>query len=54
MLLGLVIEKANIEADLTQIELPGSEISLSGQKLQTGVICSAYNLNVSQLLFILS
>ena len=30
VLLGLAIEKSNIEADLMQMELPGSEIDLSG------------------------
>ena len=40
MLFGLAIEKSNIEADLMQIELPSSEIDLSGHKLETGAtIC---------------
>ena len=51
MLFGLAIEKSNIEADLIQIELPGSVLILSGHKSETGATCSAYNLNVSQLPF---
>ena len=67
MLFALAIEKSNIEADLMQIELPGSEIDFAGTQIrhrgkrrfvrcksETGATCSAYNLNVSQLPFILS
>ena len=65
MLFGLAIEKSNIEADLMQIELPGSEIDfvqthqtqgrpIVRRKSETGATCSACNLKVSQLPFILS
>ena len=68
MLFGIAIKKSNIEADLMQIELPGSEIDLVQtrittrserrfvtRKSETGATCSAYNLNIMQLLkFILS
>ena len=39
-----MIEKSNIEADLMQLKLPGSEIAnvFSGHKWETGAACSNY------------
>ena len=40
MLFGLAIEKSNIEADLMQIELPGSEFCRDTNQTQRGAtIC---------------
>ena len=59
-LFGIAIEKSNVEGDLMQIELPDSAIDFVrtqirnrgkrrfvGCKSETGVTCSAYNLNIS-------